>query len=72
MHVSQAFLAKEVLAEIPDQVLSYMKRYGIKPKPPKPSPILGARPMTQPPSFQQAAPYPQQNMPFEPPPPYKP
>ena len=30
---SQARLAKEVLAEIPDQFLSYMKSRNIKPKP---------------------------------------
>jgi len=31
---SQARLAKEVLAEIPEQFLSYMKKHGVKPKPP--------------------------------------
>jgi hypothetical protein len=31
---SQVMLAKEVLAEIPDQFISYMKTHGIKPKPP--------------------------------------
>ena len=31
---SQAQLAKEVLAEIPEQFLSYMKAHGVKPKPP--------------------------------------
>ncbi|XP_064607503.1 copine-8-like [Liolophura sinensis] len=30
----QARLAKEVLAEVPDQFLSYMRKYNIKPKPP--------------------------------------
>lgn len=30
----QAMLAKEVLEEIPDQFLSYMKTRNIKPKPP--------------------------------------
>lgn len=30
----QARLAKEVLEEIPDQFLSYMKKHSIKPKPP--------------------------------------
>ena len=30
----QAMLAKEVLEEIPDQFLSYMKSRNIKPKPP--------------------------------------
>lgn len=33
--LSQAALSKEVLAEIPTQVLEYMKANGIKPKPPK-------------------------------------
>lgn len=33
MALSQAALAKEVLAEIPDQFLSYMKKRNIKPKP---------------------------------------
>ena len=32
---SQLMLAKEVLAEIPDQVMSYMKKYGVKPNPPQ-------------------------------------
>ena len=32
---SQVMLAKEVLAEIPDQVMSYMKKYGVKPNPPR-------------------------------------
>eukprot|EP00105_Crassostrea_gigas_P018814 XP_011437035.1 PREDICTED: copine-8 isoform X1 [Crassostrea gigas] len=32
MALSQAALAKEVLAEIPDQFLSYMKQHNIKPK----------------------------------------
>ena len=31
---SQAQLAKEVLAEIPEQFLSYMKKMNYKPKPP--------------------------------------
>jgi len=38
MHISQAALAREVLAEVPDQVLSYMKRYNIQPKPPTSQP----------------------------------
>ncbi|KAK7102331.1 copine-8-like [Littorina saxatilis] len=33
----QAALAKEVLAEIPDQVVGYMKKYNIIPRPPPPS-----------------------------------
>jgi len=32
--MSQAYLAKEVLAEIPDQVTLYMKKNNIKPRPP--------------------------------------
>ncbi|XP_060064622.1 copine-8-like isoform X2 [Ylistrum balloti] len=35
MQISQAALAKEVLAEIPDQFLQYMKANNIKPKTPK-------------------------------------
>lgn len=31
---TQARLAKEVLAEIPEQFLSYMEKYNYKPKPP--------------------------------------
>ena len=34
LNVSQVLLAKEVLAEIPDQVMSYMKKYNVKPNPP--------------------------------------
>ena len=33
MPTSQAALAKEVLEEIPEQFLQYMKKRGIKPKP---------------------------------------
>jgi len=32
---SQALLAKEVLAEIPDQMMSYMRQHHVKPRPPK-------------------------------------
>ena len=32
VQLSQAALAKEVLAEIPDQVLMYMKKFNITPK----------------------------------------
>lgn len=32
MLTSQAALAKEVLAEIPDQFLQYMKKKGVKPR----------------------------------------
>jgi len=35
---SQASLAKEVLAEIPDQFLSYMKKHDFKPAPPPSAP----------------------------------
>ena len=34
LQISQARLAKEVLEEIPEQFISYMKSKGIKPKPP--------------------------------------
>jgi len=32
--LSQAYLAKEVLAEVPDQVVGYMKKKGVRPHPP--------------------------------------
>ena len=32
--LSEAQLAKEVLAEIPEQIVGYMKKRGIKPRPP--------------------------------------
>ncbi|XP_066283169.1 copine-8-like isoform X2 [Branchiostoma lanceolatum] len=35
--LSQARLAKDVLAEVPDQLLSYMKKHGIKPGAPPPA-----------------------------------
>lgn len=35
--LSMARLAKDVLAEIPDQLLSYMKSRGIEPRPPLPA-----------------------------------
>ncbi|KAM9859971.1 copine-9-like [Aulostomus maculatus] len=35
--LSMARLAKDVLAEIPDQLLSFMKSRGIEPRPPKPA-----------------------------------
>lgn len=67
MDVSRALLAKEVLAEIPDQILSYMNRYRIKPKPPLPSPIPQHR------TFPQAnLPKNDRSTPLEPPPPYVP
>ena len=44
--LSQARLAKEVLAEIPDQLIGYMKSRGIKPGAPPPaytpSAVVGA------------------------------
>ena len=48
----QAALAKEVLAEIPDQVVQYMKKYNIQPRPP---PTSAAAPVsgTPPPPYQQ-------------------
>lgn len=36
--LSMARLAKDVLAEIPEQFISYMKAHGIKPQPAPPSP----------------------------------
>ena len=61
--MSQAYLAKEVLEEVPGQVTGYMKKIGVKPKPP----VLGSRqssfsghPATAgvpPPSQPPAAPY---------------
>ncbi|XP_060071852.1 copine-8-like [Ylistrum balloti] len=38
MQMCQAALAKEVLAEIPDQFLSYMKAHNFKPRPPANAP----------------------------------
>lgn len=38
--ISQAALAKEVLAEIPDQVVQYMLANKIAPKPPRPDVLL--------------------------------
>ena len=35
--VSKAALAREVLAEIPDQVLQYMRKYNIKARDPAPA-----------------------------------
>jgi hypothetical protein len=41
---SQAMLAKEVLAEIPDQFMSYMKKNNIKPQqPPRYEEACGSR-----------------------------
>ena len=37
MNASKVYLAKEVLAEIPDQVVHYMKWLGVVPKPPVPT-----------------------------------
>ena len=63
--MSQAYLAKEVLAEIPDQVTGYMKKRGYKPRPPQqaPPPVAGHAP---PPS----APMPSAPPPSAPPPAY--
>jgi len=44
--LSQAYLAKEVLAEIPDQVTEFMKKNGIRPRPPpSTAPDSAAAPM---------------------------
>ncbi|XP_076806884.1 copine-8-like [Clavelina lepadiformis] len=45
--MSQARLAKDVLAEVPDQLLGYMKSRGIKPSPPPPT----YTPTAPPPSY---------------------
>ena len=34
-HLSRLHLAREVLAEVPDQFVSFMKSRGIRPKPPR-------------------------------------
>jgi len=44
--MSQAYLAKEVLAEIPDQVTEFMKKNGIRPRaPPNVAPASSSAPM---------------------------
>lgn len=57
MNISQAALAKEILAEIPDQVVQYMKAQGVTPKPPRTDVQLPGQqsnvPSQPPPSFQQ-------------------
>lgn len=57
MNISQAALAKEILAEIPDQVVQYMKAQGVTPKPPTTHVQLPGQqssvPSQPPPSFQQ-------------------
>ena len=46
LSASQAYLAKEVLAEIPDQVTEFMKKNGIKPRPaPNATPASSTAPM---------------------------
>jgi Copine len=40
---SQALLAKEVLAEIPEQFVSYMVKRGVKPNPPRYEEAVGTR-----------------------------
>ncbi|GFS12358.1 copine-8 [Elysia marginata] len=49
LNTSKMYLAKEVLAEIPDQVVSYMKIRGFKPRPPQ-------QQASAPPPFQQPPP----------------
>lgn len=46
--LSMARLAKDVLAEIPDQLISYMKSRGIKPSPVPPAYATGTQPPTNP------------------------
>ena len=45
---SQVLLAKEVLAEIPDQVMSYMKKYNVRPNPPVSPPVAKTNPSVNP------------------------
>lgn len=54
LQMSQAYLAKEVLAEVPDQVTGYMKKIGMKPKPPvqRPPSEMQAPPGQAPPPAQ--------------------
>ena len=68
MQVSQVYLAKEVLAEIPDQITGFMKKNGFKPRDPPPGPPADfvPPPATAPP--QASAPPPAGN-PQQPPPP---
>ncbi|XP_033745300.1 copine-8-like isoform X2 [Pecten maximus] len=71
MQISQAALAKEVLAEIPDQFLQYMKANNIKPKDPKDNvnlPGQGAPPMAPPPGGAPNMPPPPGGAPNMPPP----
>ncbi len=59
MQISQARLAKEVLEEIPEQFISYMKAKGVKPRPPvrrqstvsSASSVVSAVPQVPPPSY---------------------
>lgn len=46
--LSMARLAKDVLAEIPDQLISYMKSRGIKPNPVPPAYSTCNQPQTNP------------------------
>lgn len=46
--LSMARLAKDVLAEIPDQLISYMKSRGIKPSPVPPAYSTGTQPPSNP------------------------
>ncbi|XP_012938901.1 copine-8 [Aplysia californica] len=63
MGVSKVYLAKEVLAEIPEQVVGYMKRRGLIPKPAPPT-TAPAPSMAPPPGYSAAT-----AMPGHPPPP---
>lgn len=55
--LSMARLARDVLAEIPDQLVSYMKAQGIRPRPPPAAPAspLQSPARTPPASPQQAS-----------------
>ena len=63
--LAQDLLTKEVLAELPDQLLSFMTKHAIKPKPPQPLTVDSILPImpqstnqTVPFGTQQSAPYP--------------
>lgn len=55
--LAQDLLSKEVLAELPDQLLSFMTTHMIKPKPPRPISVDNIVPI-MPQSGNQTAPYP--------------
>ncbi|WAR25868.1 CPNE8-like protein [Mya arenaria] len=52
INLSKAALAKSVLAEVPDQVIQWMKKHGIKPKPQRPIPPASQANPNSPPASQ--------------------